>query len=370
MHVVEQARPDCKILPKYTTREARKNDDEGIITVDELPEECEYRYEQYGKWYGLSPRMLADYRKNGKIPVTIINNPEVLKQLRRKFGSSMKSYFVHRRKPNRGEFTEIYLRERGGVPDPDVIEKRYQAALEIYKMYPNEIMLFDNVIFNVGDGFDEVTEILNQIFENPVGPRNLQGNKIYVIAGGPGSGKKFLVQGAEDVGCLQVQKHADRQRNPNDGTEIICKGEPGYNLEKCKLRYKRFGTEYGIDTDRMWENLIIGDKPQILLCSDIDTLRELKREFGEAIVSIYVHSDMTPEEWAQRNTQQGNNLDYIENRMSGYDSAFENYAKYFSEYDKSFIYAGDKRELMKQFAGVLGIPCKSWERKKEEIVIG
>lgn len=370
MQVIKQVNSDCKILPKYTTREARKNDDEGIITVKELPEGCEYCYEQYGKWYGLSPRLLAEYRKNGKIPTVIINNPKVLKQLRSKFGSSMKSYFVHRRKPSRGEFTEIYLRERGGVPNPDVIEKRYQGALDIYSMYPNEIMLFDNIIFNVGDGFDEVTNILHQIFEEPKEPRNLQGNKIYVIAGGPGSGKKILVQRANDVGCLQVQKHADRKRNPEDGTEIICKGEEGYHLENCKLRYKQFKTEYGIDTDKMWENLIIGDKPQILVCSNIDTLRELKRKFGEAIVSIYVHSDMTPEEWLQRNNQQGVNLDYTKNRVSEYDLAFENYAKHFSEYDKSFIYAGSERELMKQFAGVLGVPSKSAEKAKEEIKIG
>lgn len=365
MQVIKQVNLECKILPKYTTRKARTNDDEGIITVEELPEECEYRYVQYDKEYGLSPKMLADYKKSGKIPVTIINNPGVLRKLRSKFGNSMKSYFVHRRKPSRGEFTEIYLRERGGVPDPSVIEKRYQTALEIYRMYPNEIMLFDNIIFNVGDGFDEVREILHQIFEDPIEPRNLQGNKIYVVAGSPGSGKKILIQGANTVGCLQVPKYADRERNPDDGTEMICKGEIGYNLEKCKLRYSRFGTEYGIDTDKMWENLIIGNKPQLLVCSDMDTLRELKEEFGEAIVSLYVHSDMTPEEWAQKNNQQGNHLDYIQNRMSNYDSAFENYAKFFSEYDKSFIYAGDTRELMKQFAGVLGIPCKSVEKTKE-----
>lgn len=370
MQVIQQVNPDCKILPKYTTREARTNDDEGIITVKELPKECEYRYEQYGKEYGLLSRMLADYRKNGKIPTVIINHPKVLRQLRSKFGSSMKSYFVHRRKPSRGEFTEIYLKERGGVPDPDVIEKRYQGALDIYSMYPNEIMLFDNIIFNVGDGFNEVKEIIHQIFEEPIESRKLQGNKIYVIAGSPGSGKKILIQGANEVGCLQVQKHADRQRNPNDGTEIICKGEEGYNLKNCKLRYIQFGTEYGIETDKMWENLIMGDKPQILVCSHIDTLEKLKKEFGEAIVSIYVHSDMTPEEWLQKNNQQGSHLNYMQNRVLDYDSAFKNYAKHFSKYDKSFIYAGDKKELMKQFAGVLGIPCKWAEKVKEGRAIG
>ena len=92
MQVVKQVNSECKILPKYTTREARTNDDEGIITVKELPEECEYRYIQYDKEYGLSPRMLAEYKKSGKIPVTIINNPGVLKHLRSKFGNSMKSY--------------------------------------------------------------------------------------------------------------------------------------------------------------------------------------------------------------------------------------------------------------------------------------
>ena len=40
------------ILPKYTTRARRKDDDESIINVDKLPENCDYRYVQYGDEYG------------------------------------------------------------------------------------------------------------------------------------------------------------------------------------------------------------------------------------------------------------------------------------------------------------------------------
>ena len=37
------------IIPKYTTRGRRKDDDGSIITVDKLPDNCDYRYTQYGE---------------------------------------------------------------------------------------------------------------------------------------------------------------------------------------------------------------------------------------------------------------------------------------------------------------------------------
>ncbi len=67
MKIIAKVNPKCKILPKFTTRQKRKDDDESIIIVDEIPAECDYVYRQYEELYGFSSRMLVEYLKAGKI---------------------------------------------------------------------------------------------------------------------------------------------------------------------------------------------------------------------------------------------------------------------------------------------------------------
>lgn len=338
------------------TRPRRKDDDENVITVNEIPEECDYVYEQYGEKYGISSRMILECLLQGKIPITIINDDETIEKLQRKFGISMKSYFIHREKPSREKLIEIYSKTRG-IPDPETIEKRYQTAIKIYSMYANRIDLFDNIILNTGEGFEEATMIVKQLFDPSVTQRRLSGlyaNKIFVIAGGPGFGKKLLIQGANRVGILQIPKQADRERNPSDGPEMIFRGDPRYNLQNCEVQYENFGTKYGIDIQPIWRNLVMTDKHQGLVCSPIEVLRDLKARFNEAIISIYVHSEMNVEEYIRVEQQKGSSKEYIQNRANEYYTAHRNYAEHFNEYDKSFIYTGSERELMMQLAGVLG----------------
>lgn len=356
MKIMVKVNPKCVILPKFMTRARRKDDDENVITVDEIPEECDYVYELYGEKYGISSRMILDCLLQGKIPIAIINDAETIEQLQRKFGISMKSYFIHREKPSRKKLIEIFNRTRG-IADPETIEKRYQTAMKIYSMYANRIDLFDNIILNTGEGFEEATTIVKQLFDNSTTQRRLSGlyaNKIFVIAGGPGFGKKLLIQRANDVGILQVPKQADRQRNPNDGPEMIFRGDAKYNLQNCEIQYENFGTKYGIDIRPIWQNLIMTDKHQALVCSPIEVLRDLKARFNEAIISIYVHSEMNVEEYIRAEQKKGSSKEYIQNRSNEYFKAHRNYAGHFNEYDKSFIYTGSERELMMQLAGVLG----------------
>lgn len=356
MKIIEETNPLYKILPKFTTRARRKDDDESIINVDKIPDECDYVYEQYGEKYGISSRMILEYLQQGKIPIVVVNDADVIKKLQNKFGMGVKSYFIHREKPSREKLIQIYNKTRG-TADPDIIEKRYETAMKIYSMYTDNIGLFDNIILNTGKGFEDVKKIVHQIVfdtSNKKRLTGLQGNKIFVIAGSPGSGKDILIRGANRLGCLQIPKYTDRERNFDDGTEMIFKEDPRYNLQNCKVQYESYGTNYGIDILPIWQNLIMTDKNQILVCSKMDALQQLKRIFGEAIVPIYVHSDMNAEEYGKMQLQNGIPTDYTENRMNEYDEAYENYAEHFNEYDKTLVYAGDPRELMMQFAGVLG----------------
>lgn len=56
LNMIEELGGDYCIIPKYTTRPRRKDDDNAIINVDALPEDCDYRYGQYGKEYGFSSK--------------------------------------------------------------------------------------------------------------------------------------------------------------------------------------------------------------------------------------------------------------------------------------------------------------------------
>lgn len=365
MKIMVKINPQCKILPKFTTRGRRNDDDESIITVDEIPAECDYIYEQYGKKYAVSSRMIVQYLQEGKIPVTVVNDADIIEKLQKKFGISMKSYFIHRERPSREKLIEIFNRTRG-IADPDTIEKRYQTAMKIYSMYTDKIELFDNIILNTGEGFKEATGIIKQLFDTSSKQRRLSGlyaNKIFVIAGSPGFGKRMLIQRANRIGVLQIPKYADRQRNPSDGPEMIFKGEPNYHLEDCKLHYENFGSNYGIDTEPIWKNLIMSDKHQALVCSDVNILHDLRAQFNEAIISIYVHSEMNIEEYMKEERSKGSSTEYIQNRVKEYYKAHRNYVENFNEYDKSLIYTGNERELMMQFAGILGYSHKEFNQR-------
>lgn len=367
MKIMVKVNPKCVILPKFMTRPRRKDDDENVITVDKIPDECDYVYELYGEKYAISSRMILEALQQGKIPIAIINDAETIEKLQRKFGISMKSYFIHRERPSREKLIEIFNQTRG-IADPEKIEERYQTAMKIYSMYAGRIDLFDNIILNTGEGFEEVTSIVKQLFDSNFAQRRLSGlyaNKIFVISGGPGFGKKLLIQGANRVGVLQIPKQADRERNPSDGAEIICRGEPNYHLQDCEMQYENFGTKYGIDILPIWEKLVMTNKHQALVCSPIEILRELKDRFNEAIISIYVHSEMNIEEYIKAEQQKGSSKEYIQNRANEYYRAHKNYAEHFTEYDKSFIFTGSEKELIMQFAGVLGIQNKMLAKEEK-----
>lgn len=355
------------ILPKYTTRARRNDDDSSIINVDSLPDNCDYRYTQYGKEYGFSSDAIYECCAKGKKPIVIINDEDTLRKLHNRFGNNVKSYFVHRGKPSLNKL--IAICNSRGVTDPDSINTRFEVANNIYRMYTENIRLFDSIILNVGT-IDETQKIVEQILNSEEDNANRhfipQGNKLFIVSGNASSGKDLIVRAASKIGCITVPKHTSRARNPNDGDEMICQGDSGFNLDKCDLKYTNFGgTIYGIEKDRILRNLIYGNANQILCCSNIEAIRDLKETFGPAVVPIYIHSDITPEEYMLAESKEGSNTRYIMDRIEGFRNAHIDYINNFSLYDRCLIYANDERELLRQFAGVLGINIKSRAKANE-----
>lgn len=144
-------------------------------------------------------------------------------------------------------------------------------------------------------------------------------------------------------------------------------GDDGYDLEGCELKYENFNSTYGIQVRQVLRDYVLGTQNQVLSCSNVDTIVELGKLFGEAVVPIYVHSDISPEEYMKAERREGSNSEYIQNRVNGFKNAYSDYINNFELYDKCLIYAGDERELLRQFAGVLGIKVNPKIQVKKQL---
>lgn len=352
LHMFENNNRKYKIFPKYTDRPPRPNDDESVICVDVIPSDCDIRYQQYGHTYAFSSQALEDYFKQGYIPVVVINDARTLEDLQKRFGDDVKSYFVHRKKPSLLDIKKI-SQERN-ITDPDEIRRRYEQALEIYGMYINQINLFDSIILNTGD-LEDTEKIVRQLADESI---NLQGRlgvnedaKLYIVGGNAGSGKDLLIREATSVGLEQAPKNTSRRRNSNDGPEMICQGDEGFDLQECDITYENYGDRYGVKTRPIMDGLRKG-KSQLAVVSDRGAINELKRVFGKHALSIYVHSDITPEEYLK---MIGNNADpeYIRKRMEQFGRAHTTYAGNMGIYDRVFIDAGNDRDLLAQLRNTI-----------------
>lgn len=173
--------------------------------------------------------------------------------------------------------------------------------------------------------------------------------RLFVIVGTPGSGKDLLIRAVNDLGTLHADilpKHTSRARRADDGDEMICPRDPGYDLEGCDIRYDNYGDEYGIKSNEIWKGLR-GNRFQVAVVSDIEAIRELHRIFRELMVLIYVHSDRSVEEYRCEAVKHGG-TNYVERRAAEYEQAHKLYLEYFLAFNHVLIYAGLEEDLYDQ----------------------
>jgi guanylate kinase len=174
--------------------------------------------------------------------------------------------------------------------------------------------------------------------------------KIIAVVGTPGSGKDILIRAVEDLGVRHariVPKHTSRERNPDDGNEMICKGDPDYNLEACDVRYENYETEYGIDCSGIWEGLKKGIF-QVIVVSNLNAINQLRERFGHLLILVYVHSEMGADEYQKDETLPGQDSDYVKKRVKGYQIAFNLYLKNYLAFDHVLINSGVPEDLFDQ----------------------
>ena len=141
-----QFRPE--VVPKFTTRAPRTEDERETICVQEIPAECDLVYEQYQVRYGLNSGKLFELVRDGRSPIVILNDVRTVEDVKAALGRTVRSVFVFREGPSLERLTELAAAR--GVRDQKDIERRFRKAQAIYRIYIENIYLFDHVILNSG----------------------------------------------------------------------------------------------------------------------------------------------------------------------------------------------------------------------------
>lgn len=176
--------------------------------------------------------------------------------------------------------------------------------------------------------------------------------KIYVFSGTPGSGKDDALETIRIQGILHsiiLPKHTTRHREKDDGEEMICLGDNGFDIESCDLQYDNFGTTYGINTSEIEERLKDGISSSIVV-SNKHAIEELKKRFPNTVVNIYIQG-LSKEEYI---LQQKENLEkeYVKKRVQEYEKADELYYNQWLDFNHVIINNGDSSDLKRQIDSI------------------
>lgn len=152
-----------ELLKKFKTRpkrESESHNEDGLFT-DRIPQDCDLVYEQYGSRYGLTLRGVYDKISNGITPIIIVNDVRVVQDIKSALGPCVISVYLFRETPS----IELYQKlsnARYNVDNSDTLV-RFNKANAVYRIYIENIDLFDHVILNSW-GLDELrTQVFNLV---------------------------------------------------------------------------------------------------------------------------------------------------------------------------------------------------------------
>jgi guanylate kinase len=134
------------MISKYTTRSPHDDDHGEVECVPSMPSNCDLVYVQYGVLYGLDFRTILDPISKGKSPIVILNDVRAVEDVRMRLGGLVRSVFIFREEPT----IKLFKQLAGVKGNREEIEQRYYKALAIYRIYIENIPLFDHVIVNSG----------------------------------------------------------------------------------------------------------------------------------------------------------------------------------------------------------------------------
>lgn len=160
---MDNYKPIC--IPKFNTRKKRDDDrDFEVTTCSSLPIECDLVYQQYDVRYGLSSKDIIRKLSEGYTCIIILNDVRTISEMKRIFGDLCISVFVYRKTPTIEQFEM-----RSHIENNEIL-KRLKKAEAIYRIYIENIELFDNVIIN-SFGINELKKQIKHIVSS-ANPKN------------------------------------------------------------------------------------------------------------------------------------------------------------------------------------------------------
>lgn len=270
--------------------------DVDVTHVDSIPDTCDLVYQTYGVRYGIESSRLSAMLDRGESPIVIINDIRVVEEIREAFTGRVLSLFLFRKIPELIDF-QIEAENRGNMSETE-INARYEKAVAIYRIYIENIALFDKVILNsveYAPGEERGADtILDRQLENILAPIvrghvNLRKNisypklsRIFVIAGNAASGKDEIIRALLTMGKLQAKvlpKYTMRQQEREDGEEIICRLVPQKAcLEKLRHDYVRQQEEM---------EAVLGSIPKPFRSGYRKEVVEFERQLGKSLKDEY-----------------------------------------------------------------------------------
>jgi guanylate kinase len=153
-----------EIIPKYKTRERRADDDEEVLDTNEIPDFCDIVYEHAGVHYGFTSQSVYDSLQKGNTPLIILSDVRAIEDIRSLLGPITTSIFIFRQEPELRSMMDVAKKERE-IDDLDDTVMRLSKARAVYRIYIENIHLFDHVLVNSG-GISALQSQVSSIIES------------------------------------------------------------------------------------------------------------------------------------------------------------------------------------------------------------
>jgi hypothetical protein len=238
---------------KYVTRLYRETEmidklkgrDIDVETVRSIPlgtNGCELVYRTYGEEYGLRIKDLRDMLNINISPIVVVNDVRVVEELKREFNEQVLSLFIFRDIIPDIE-THTCVGDIRGGGSKNVSITRFEKAVALYRVFIENIFIFDRVILNIdyeklklGENYQNIAHIQTEKIIRGVIDKKIILNKeikkspkLFIISGNAASGKDDIIKAANKMGRLQtdiLKKYTTRWQEIDDENEIICKYIP------------------------------------------------------------------------------------------------------------------------------------------------
>ena len=151
-----------ELLKKYKTRKKRKaesHNEDGIF-VSEIPPQCDLVYEQYGDRYGIQLASIFEKLSQGITPIIILNDVRVVQDVKTALGLCVSSVYLFRLPPLLEEYEKIAKQRQRDIGTDALV--RFNKANAVYRIFIENINLFDHVILNSW-GLEELRKQVNNL---------------------------------------------------------------------------------------------------------------------------------------------------------------------------------------------------------------